>query len=127
MNNINLIGRMARDIEVKTSKGGKSYGTFCLAVNRVMEKDKADFINCVAFGKTAELIAQYVKKGEMLGVTGSLQIEQYESNGEKRIAAKVMVNQIDFISGSKKEGGNSNQGTKPATKKDDFDEDEFPF
>lgn len=62
MNIIILTGRLTRDPELKTGQSGKAYARFTLAVERPMQKDETDFINCVAFGKTAELIGEYLRK-----------------------------------------------------------------
>lgn len=125
MNIITLTGRLTKDPELKT--GSKTYCRFTLAVNRVMKKDEVDFINCVAFGKTAELLEKYIKKGNKLGVVGRLQIGTYEKNGEKRTTADVMVDQIEFL-----ESKSENTTTKKETTKkiEDIpyeDDDEFPF
>ena len=112
MNNVTLIGRLTKDPELKYGQSGKAYAKFTLAVKRTYSKDEVDFINCVAFGKTAELIAEHLNKGTRLGIFGSLQMNKYEVNGEKRINYEVMVQHIEFLE-SKKEAI------------EDFDEDEY--
>ena len=109
MNVIALMGRLTRDPEVKFGQSGKAYGRFSIAVNRQYQKDEVDFINCVAFGKTAELIGEYFRKGQQIGVVGRLQMNQYETaNGEKRTTYDVIVDSFDFV-GNK----NDNQESKP--------------
>ena len=75
MNNGIMLGRLVKDIEIKTGGNGKSFGKFTLAVNRDFKNQEgkydADFINCVAFDKRAEVLAQYVTKGQQLAVRGS--------------------------------------------------------
>lgn len=100
MNVIALMGRLTRDPEVKFGQSGKAYCRFSIAVNRPFSKDEADFINCVCFGKTAELIGEYFRKGQQISLTGRLQMNQYENNGEKRTSYDVVVDSFDFI-GSK--------------------------
>ena len=90
MNVIILTGRLTRDPELKFGQSGKAYSRFTLAVDRPMQKGEADFINCVAFGKTAELIGEYLRKGRKAGVTGRLQMGKYEVNGEKRTSYDVV-------------------------------------
>jgi single-strand DNA-binding protein len=73
-----------------------------LAVKREFKKDETDFINIVAWGKTAELIAKYTQKGSKLYIEGSLQIGSYEDKeGKKRQTADVIVRNIEFIGGNK--------------------------
>ncbi|AVQ17180.1 single-stranded DNA-binding protein [Fusobacterium gonidiaformans] len=98
MNVISLMGRLTRDPEVKFGQSGKAYCRFSVAVNRPFSKDEADFINCVSFGKTAELIGEYFRKGHQIALVGRLQMNQYESNGEKRTSYDVVVDSFDFIS-----------------------------
>ena len=104
MNKVLLIGRLTRDAEL--SQSGSTYAKFSLAVNRQFkDKDgskKADFINCVAFGKTAEVLTQYTQKGSQIGVEGSLQVSSYEKNGVKQFSTSVVVESIEFL-GSKGE------------------------
>ena len=73
MNRVELIGRMVRDTELRTTTTGNSVVRFTLAVDRRKREDGADFINCTAFSKTAELIHQYIKKGHRLGISGHIQ------------------------------------------------------
>ena len=142
MNIIILTGRLTRDPELKTGQSGKAYARFTLAVERSMQKDEADFINCVAFGKTAELIGEYLRKGRKTGVTGRLQMGKYEVNGEKRTSYDVIVDTIEFLESkntvnSTEETTQQNRSTqssntsKPVGKKNEEvpyeDDDEFPF
>ena len=142
MNIIILTGRLTRDPELKTGQSGKAYARFTLAVERPMQKDETDFINCVAFGKTAELIGEYLRKGRKAGVTGRLQMGKYEVNGEKRTSYDVIVDSIEFLESkntvnSTEETTQQNISTqssntsKPVGKKSEEvpyeDDDEFPF
>lgn len=149
MNVIILTGRLTRDPELKFGQSGKAYSRFTLAVDRPMQKGEADFINCVAFGKTAELIGEYLRKGRKAGVTGRLQIGKYEVNGEKRTSYDVVVDTIEFLESKNavdSMGGyepqdytpsysapssSSNTSSKPVAKPQEEvpyeDDDEFPF
>ncbi|AVQ21680.1 single-stranded DNA-binding protein [Fusobacterium necrophorum subsp. funduliforme] len=151
MNVISLMGRLTRDPEVKFGQSGKAYCRFSIAVNRPFSKDEADFINCVSFGKTAELIGEYFRKGQQIALVGRLQMNQYESNGEKRTSYDVVVDTFDFIGTKSSSDTRSYDSpyeprtyearspeTKPAaaSKRDSFEDnldseamldDEFPF
>lgn len=96
LNNSSLVGRLTRDPEVKNLTSGKIVAKFTLAVQR--NKEEADFIPCEAWGKTAESIRDYVKKGSMIGVEGRIQVDQYQNDeGENRTMTKVVANRIHFI------------------------------
>lgn len=101
-----LIGRIATDLELKQTANGKSYLGFTLAVNRPKKEDgtqEADFIRCKTFGKTAELVSQYMHKGSRLGVVGTIQTGSYQNQeGQTVYTTDVLVNRIEFLE-SKKE------------------------
>ncbi len=102
-----LTGRLTKDPELKHGSSGTAYCKFTLAVNRMKKDDPADFIFCSAFGKTAELIAEYVKKGHQLGVQGRLQQDTYEKDGEKISKTGVTVDKIEFLESNKTESTTS--------------------
>lgn len=132
MNKIMLVGRLATDIEMKKS-GETKYGRFSLAVQRRGKKDEADFINCAVFGKTAETMFEWCRKGHRIGIEGHLQISQYEKNGEKKSGYSVIVETMEFLQAKNEKSGDTTQApTEPVKdtpgKTDEFvDDDEFPF
>lgn len=112
MNLTILIGRIATDLELKQTANGKSYLGFTLAVNRPKKEDgtqEADFIRCKTFGKTAELVSQYMHKGSRLGVVGTIQTGSYQNQeGQTVYTTDVLVNRCEFLE-SKKEQQNAQQ------------------
>ena len=92
-----LIGRTTKDIELKTTTTGTSIARFVLAVDRRRKEKEADFISCVAYAKNAELISQYVKKGNKIGVIGHIQTGQSEKNGQKVYTTEVIVDEVEFL------------------------------
>ena len=101
MNDCDFVGRLTRDPELKTVSTGSTKVDFCIAVDKP-NKDKdgnkaSDFIDCVAWGKKAESIATYLKKGSLVGVSGRLETYIYEKNGEKRKSCNILVISIDFL------------------------------
>ena len=96
LNQVTLMGRLTKDPELKTTNSGKNICVFTLAVNGFQE-DKTNFIDCKAWGKTAELISKYVAKGQRLLVTGELEQEAWEQDGQKRSKLSVTVREIQFI------------------------------
>lgn len=105
MNKIILIGRLTADPEIRI-KGSTQWANFSLAVDRRFKKEgapTADFFNCVAFGKLAELFNQYVFKGSKIAITGEMNQDNYtDKEGNKRYSWQVVVEQMDFCE-SKKE------------------------
>ena len=121
MNIAILMGRLTRDPELKYTSNGKAYTTFTLAVQKT--KDEAEFIDCVAWEKTAENIAEYFGKGNRILIQGRLSVNSYEQNGEKRKFTRVLANTFEFI--DSKNSGNSQNNNR---NRYDSDEDEgFPF
>lgn len=114
MNRVILIGRLTKDPELSYApESGKSVCRFTLAVNRPMKKDEADFIPCVAFGKNAENISQYLTKGRQVAVNGNIRTGSYEGNdGNKKYVTNVWVDNFEFL-------GNNN------TPSDNFKDNDF--
>ena len=135
MNKIILIGRVTKDIELKTTTSGKSVISFTLAVNRDYKnaegKYDADFINCVAFGQQAETISKYVNKGDKFGVTGKLATRNYEKNGSKVYVTEVNVDGFEFLESKKDKptetGCYSNDNTDDFEEISGVDEEDLPF
>ena len=124
MNHVTLIGRLTKDPEVRYTQQGTAVGTFTLAVDRRVQKDKpkeADFIPCVVWGKTAEVVGNYCKKGKQVGVEGRIQVRSYDAkDGTKRYVTEVIVNDLELLGkgdGSSKQGG----GYQP------LDDESIPF
>ncbi|MDO4927324.1 MAG: single-stranded DNA-binding protein, partial [Turicibacter sp.] len=106
INNIVLVGRTTKNIELKQNKNGTNYVQFTLAVNRPYKDEQggqqADFIACVAWNKTAETLANYVSKGAMIGVEGRLQVRTYDNEaGVRQYISEVLVNKFTFLESKK--------------------------
>ena len=106
INNIVLVGRTTKTIELKQNKNGTNYVQFTLAVNSPYKGEQggqqADFITCVAWNKTAETIANYVLKGMMIGIEGRLQVRNYENEaGVRQYLSEVLVNRFTFLESKK--------------------------
>lgn len=96
MNQVTLIGNLTRDVECNAVSTGDLVAKFSLAVNR--GKDHVDFINCEAWGKLADNINQYCKKGSKVGIVGSIRVDNYDKDGEKRTYYKINCFSIEFLS-----------------------------
>ena len=137
MNKVVIIGRFTRDPEIKYTTGENATATarFSLAVNRRFKNKEgnydADFINCVAFGKTAEFIEKYFTKGMAIGITGRIQTGSYTNKeGQKVYTTDVVVEETEFVE-SKNKGTADNVPNNNANSNSDFEEtisdDEMPF
>ncbi len=134
INNVVLIGRLVATPELKYTPQQNAVTSFALAVERSYarqgEQRQADFINCVAWRKTAEFITKYFQKGNMIAVTGSIQTRNYQDkNGNKRIAVEVIVEQASFC--GEKVSANNAEPNYTQANSDDFEEitgdDDLPF
>ena len=108
INEVVLVGRLTKDIEVRYTQSEKAVGNFTLAINRRFKNQngeyETDFIDCVIFGKQAETMSKYTQKGDLIGAEGSIQKRAYEDKeGNKRYITEIMVEKITFLQTNKKE------------------------
>jgi len=124
MNKVILIGRLTKDPELNFAAGsGTAVTRFTLAITRAFKKEETDFVNCIAFGKTGETIAQYLTKGRQLAITGNIRTGSYDAkDGTKRYTTDVVVESFEFISGQ----GQAQQGNKDSNSSSGFEEDMTP-
>ena len=96
-----LTGRLTSDPELKTTQSNVSVTSFCIAVQRRYksgEEPITDFINIVAWRNTAEFVAKYFKKGNMIGIEGSIQTRKYtDKDGNNRVAFEVLAGNVQFV------------------------------
>ena len=97
MNQVQLLGRLTKDPELKYTTSGKAYLRISIAVPQERDKTQANFINCVAWNKPAEIIAEHFKKGNRINLVGKLTSRQYEDAGVKKWVTEVMIASFDFI------------------------------
>ena len=111
MNSVNLIGRLTKDVDLRYTQSGLAVGRFSVAIDRPKKDGQdngADFPNCVAYGKTAENLANYVHKGEMVGVTGCIRTGSYTGkDGRKVYTTDISVASVQFLN-SRSSGGQNN-------------------
>lgn len=114
MNNVNLIGRLTKDVDLRYTQSGLAVGRFSVAIDRPKkdgQSNGADFPNCVAYGKTAENLANYVHKGEMVGVTGCIRTGSYDNkDGRKVYTTDVAVTSVQFLNPRPNGGQNNGNG-----------------
>lgn len=108
MNQIVIIGRLTRDVDLRETQDGMSYARFTLAVDRNLSKDKkrefesrgvatADFIPVVVWGAQARTCANYLSKGKLVAVSGSIRTSSYEKDGQRRYSTDVNAQNVQFL------------------------------
>ncbi len=109
INTINLVGRAGREPDVRYFESGSTVANFTLAVNRISRSDEPDWFNLEIWGKQAQIAADYVKKGSLVGITGSFKIDSWKdkNSGEDRFKPVVRVDRLNLLS-SRKETDNGN-------------------
>ena len=136
MNTVCLMGRLTRDPELRHTQGGKAVASFTLAVDRGKGKSTGervtDFIDCVAWKGTAEVVSKYFVKGQMAAVTGRLQIRDWtDRDGNKRKSAEVVVSQVFFADSKKSREGASQSAGYTSQEFEEFaaddEDDDLPF
>lgn len=124
-----IMGRFVADPELRTTASGKNVTSFTLAVSRNYDKEKTDWIDCVAWEKTADHICKYYRKGSLICVQGSIQTRTYElNNGDKRKATELIIEQTHFCE-KKQDSGNTAgySAVTPPAEFDVADDDDLPF
>ena len=121
MNKVQLVGRLTRDPEIRYSQGENATATarFSVAVNRRFKNSEgnydADFINCVAFGKSAEFVEKYFKKGMAIGLTGRIQTGSYTNkDGQKVYTTDVVVEETEFVESKGTSSADNSNTSRPA-------------
>lgn len=117
MNKTILIGRLTKDAELRYTNSNTAVASFTLAVDRTYKnKDgnkESDFINCVAWNKTAEIISNYTNKGSQIAIFGRIQTRNYEANdGTKRFTTEVVAEEVKLLDSNKNKS--TNQSDSPA-------------
>jgi single-strand DNA-binding protein len=138
INQVVLVGRLTRDVELKYTNTGFAIANLSLAVNRRVKKDdswqdEGNFFNCVLIGKRAEGLAQYLVKGKQIGIQGELRQDRWEQAGQPRSRVEIFVTNIQLLGGRSPDQGSGisprqtdEYSAKEIPTADDFDDD-IPF
>ena len=129
INNVVLVGRMTRDAELRYTPQNVAVATFTLAVNRTFKSQngerEADFINCVMWRQQAENLANWAKKGSLIGVTGRIQTRNYENNDGQRVyVTEVVAETFQMLESRNQQSSNDTFGTGDPM---DIQDDDLPF
>lgn len=133
LNKAILIGNLGKDPEIRNSKDGGQIANFSLATSEVWndkatgeKKEKTEWHNVVVFGRLAEIVGQYLKKGSTVYVEGRITTEKWNKDGVDRYTTKIIANEIKMMGGKKGDAGTSNTPA-PAPAPAPFDDDLPPF
>nr|DAO80236.1 MAG TPA: Single strand binding protein [Caudoviricetes sp.] len=118
INNVTVVGRLTRAVDLRYTSNGTAYASFTLATDRDFKNQngekETDFINCVMWRKPAENLANYTKKGSLIGVEGRIQTRNYDNQqGQRVYVTEVLAERFHFLESSKTANNDvlSNEGT----------------
>lgn len=126
-----LLGHVGKEPDTRSTQGGTSVSNFTLATsesfknNQGQKVDETEWHNITTWGKLADLVGQYVNKGDLVYVEGKIKTESYEKDGTKRYTTKIIANQVKFLSPKGSKGQNNTQQGAPAPSLDDLGD--IPF
>ena len=129
INNVVLVGRMTRDAELRMTQSNTAVASFTLAVNRPFKNQngerEADFINCVIWRQAAENLANWCKKGALVGITGNIQTRNYENQqGQRVYVTEVLANNFQLLESHNQQQSSNNP---PANNPMDISDEDLPF
>ena len=131
LNNVSLVGRLTKDVDLRYTPSNVAVATFTLAVNRTFKNEngerEADFINCVMWRQQAENLASWAKKGALIGVTGRIQTRSYDNQqGQRVYVTEVVAEQFQLLE-SKGQQGNQTQQRQAQQQAPDFSRQGAPM
>lgn len=134
MNNVSLIGNISTDIDLTATPTGKFVAKFNLAVANPFNREKTSFLPIEIWGKNAENTSNFCVKGNKVGITGYIEVDQWEHEGQKRYKTKVVANTIEFLTPKGNGSGTQNNSSQGQQKPNidpfggvDVDDSNFPF
>ena len=132
INNVVLLGRLTRDVELRYTPSNQAVATFTLAVNRNFKNQstgerEADFINCVMWRQQAENLANWTKKGHLIGITGRIQTRSYDNQQGQRVYVTEVVAESFQLLESRGQQSNSQDSSFGNSSSMDIQEEDLPF
>lgn len=130
INNVTLVGRLTKDVELKYTPANQAVAQFVLAVNRTFKnangERESDFINCVIWRKSAENLANWVKKGNLIGITGRIQTRNYENQqGQRVYVTEVIAENFQMLESRNQQQGQQQAQPQQATQQQAKQPDPF--
>lgn len=124
INRVVLVGRITKDPVLRKTQSGTSVVSFVLAVNRNIKKEgqpEADFINCQAWGKTADALEKYTSKGSMIGIDGRIQTRNYDDRDGKRVyVTEVVADSVQLLESKKNAESTPYEATEAPAQNDEY-------
>ena len=131
LNNVSLVGRLTKDAELRYTPSNVAVATFTLAVNRTFKNEngerEADFINCVMWRQQAENLANWAKKGALIGITGRIQTRSYDNQQGQRVYVTEVVAETFQLLESKGQGNQGQQRPQAQQQAPDFSRQGAPM
>ena len=126
MNKVIILGRLTADPEIRYTQAGKAVASLTLAVSKPFGADGADFINCVAWEKTGEIIAKHATKGTKILIEARLSARSYEKDGARKTITELVIENFKFFGNKPAE---KSESTDPELSKsfNDFSDSDVPF
>lgn len=128
MNQCQLMGRLVRDPELKYTPQGTAVTSFTMAIDRRFNRDKADYINIIAWRQTAEFVAKHFAKGQRVAVVGSIQTRSWEDNdGGKHKAVEIIADSVYFADAKKESAAGSYAESTMTSEGFEVSDEDIPF
>lgn len=129
MNSCNFVGRLGRDAEVRHTSAGTPVTTFAVAIEDGFgERKTTTWIDCAMFGERGEKVAGYIRKGDRIGVTGSIRLDTYTTrDGVEKSKVALRVHDVTLLGGKSDGGHRTQRQAQPEPAADDFDDTAIPF
>lgn len=132
LNNVSLVGRLTKDVDLRYTPSNVAVATFTLAVNRTFKNEngdrEADFINCVMWRQQAENLANWAKKGALIGVTGRIQTRSYDNQqGQRVYVTEVVAEQFQLLESRNSQGQSQGQQRQTQQEAPDFSRQGAPM
>lgn len=132
INNVSLVGRLTKDVEIRKTESNKSVASITLAIGDRFNKDHTDFINCVVWNSSAEYLNKYAAKGDVIGLVGRIATRSYDGKSGKVYVTEVVAENVTIINSKRNNQGGNNQEVPvepvvAASNEVEIDPNEFPF
>ena len=133
INNVSLVGRLTKDVEIRKTESNKSVASITLAIGDRFNKDHTDFINCVVWNSSAEYLSKYATKGDVIGLTGRIATRTYDGRNGKVYVTEVVADNVSIIGSRKSNQSQNDNVPEPVVAPEvdngnmDIDPDELPF
>lgn len=128
LNQCQFIGRLGKDVEMRFLPDGNPVANFSIACGwKTKDKEGAEWVAVVVFGKLAEICGQYLKKGSQVFVQGKMRTEKYTKDGVERYSTKIVADRMQMLGGKSDNAGATTGNAPPPPPMEDMPDDDIPF